>query len=52
MIPIRVLGEIVGSARGPIDIVFEDIGNMRAELELASPYEAKRFSFIFRIILK
>ena len=49
---IRVLGELVGSARGPIGIIFEDNGNIRAEIELGSPYEAKRFSFIFRIIVK
>ena len=52
VMPIRFLGEHVGSARGPIGIIFEDIGNIRAEIELASPYETKRFSFVFRIILK
>ena len=52
MTPMRVLAELVGPARGPIGIIFEVIGNIRAEIELGSPYVAKRFSFIFTVILK
>ena len=45
----RVLGELVGSGRGPIGIIFKDIGNIREEVALGAPYEDKSFSFIFKI---
>ena len=46
-----VLGELVRPARGPIGIRFDVIGNIWAEVELGSPYEAKSFNLIFKKIL-
>ena len=50
--PISELREHIGFARGPVGIIFDDIGNLAAEVELGCQYEAQRFYFSFWEILK